>query len=328
MKHLEEIVVSDTVESLAISFENNTTIKYNEYENGLYFGNEKNPYALFIKVKNIKSSSFTLHEDTKNINGAAFKDYTYLRRIALPKTITTINQSVFSGCINLNDIAIHDNIKRIENSAFDGCSSLISIKLPTSLQYIGEKAFQGCSYISTITLPDSVTKISSYCFASMTNLVNVTLNNHIVELPSYVFYGCKNLKNINFCSNIVKINNNAFDSCTGLKNVKLPSKLYYLGSKVFNNCTGISTFEFTENMTNLTASMIEGAKINIIVFTPKHTVETALIENVSYVYFYGSSKECTIDWPDDFKFKWYSASRPSAYSTKCWRYVNGIPTSY
>lgn len=143
MKYLEEIVVSDTVESLPISIESNTTIKYNEYENGLYFGNEKNPYALFMKVKNIKSSSFTLHEDTKNINTAAFKDYELLIKISLPKTLTKINESVFSGCIMLNNITVPDDIKRIENSAFENCESLMSFSIPSKLEYIGEMAFKG-----------------------------------------------------------------------------------------------------------------------------------------------------------------------------------------
>jgi hypothetical protein len=116
-------------------------LQYYEDEDGLYLGNDKNPYLALAKVKKIEIENFTIKEKTKFILNDAFYECSSLESIVIPNSVTSIGSSAFSYC-----------------------SSLISIKLPNSVTNIGEKAFANCDELTTIVIPDSVTTIGSSLF--------------------------------------------------------------------------------------------------------------------------------------------------------------------
>ncbi len=76
---------------------------YNEYKNGLYLGNEENPYVIFVKPDRTVST-LEIHNQTKIIHAYAYIGSTFLSRIILPKSVVWIGNSAFDGCTNLSEI--------------------------------------------------------------------------------------------------------------------------------------------------------------------------------------------------------------------------------
>ena len=97
---LEEVVLSNGLIGLEDIFSDNVNLKYNEYDNAFYLGNDDNPYFALIKAKNKSITSCAIHEDTKIIAGKAFM-----------------------GCLELKDVIVSESII-IGNGAFAGCPYL------------------------------------------------------------------------------------------------------------------------------------------------------------------------------------------------------------
>ena len=72
--------------------------------------------------------------------GAGMFNYTGVRSITLPSTITVIEDMAFSSCSSLTEIAPLDNVTTIGNNAFVGCNNLNNFKIGSSIEKIGTNA--------------------------------------------------------------------------------------------------------------------------------------------------------------------------------------------
>ncbi len=103
------------------------------------------------------NTSITINDGTKGIAAGAFKDYSALKNILIPSSVTNIGASAFESCYGLTSVTIGNSVTSIKNYAFAYCSALDSITCdafepPT----IFNETFT--SYNSHLTIPD----ISSY----------------------------------------------------------------------------------------------------------------------------------------------------------------------
>ena len=72
--------------------------------------------------------------------GAGMFNYTGVRSITLPSTITVIEDMAFSSCSSLTEITPLDNVTTIGNNAFIGCNNLTNFKIGSSIESIGISA--------------------------------------------------------------------------------------------------------------------------------------------------------------------------------------------
>lgn len=86
----------------------------------------------------------TYFTEYNKIGKYAFCSCNNLKRLTLPKDITSIEQSAFFGCSGLTSITIPSSVTAIGKWSFYDCSSLTSIELPNSTTTIDEAAFQNC----------------------------------------------------------------------------------------------------------------------------------------------------------------------------------------
>lgn len=86
----------------------------------------------------------TYFTEYNKIGKYAFCSCNSLKRLTLPKDITSIEQSAFFGCSGLTSITIPSSVTAIGKWSFYDCSSLTSIELPNSTTTIDEAAFQNC----------------------------------------------------------------------------------------------------------------------------------------------------------------------------------------
>lgn len=72
--NLNNVIMSDGIESVGSNaFSKSTRLKFNEYENAEYLGNESNGYIVLVKAKDKNISSVIIHPTAKVISDEAFK---------------------------------------------------------------------------------------------------------------------------------------------------------------------------------------------------------------------------------------------------------------
>ncbi len=153
-------------------------LRYTEYNNGVYFGNNNNPYYILKDITNNKVTSFTVHNDTKCII-ASLESLGSATNISIPNGITCVQSpgnisslykngaaKIWNGgeylgnssnpylvlytrrFLNLS-ITIHANTKVIASKAL--YSSEGDVIIPDNVQYIGDNIFPD-SFSSTQNL--------------------------------------------------------------------------------------------------------------------------------------------------------------------------------
>ena len=132
------------------AFNGCSSLVFNQYDTGLYLGNETNKYLALIKPKTQEIRNITINAECKIIAGG-----------------------VFGGCESLSNITLPDRVKGIGDRAFYGCRSLTSVTIPDSVTSIGGSAFYNCSSLMSITIGDSVTSIGPSVFAYCKSLKTI-----------------------------------------------------------------------------------------------------------------------------------------------------------
>ena len=100
---LEELVLPDNLAVFHCQwsprefsiFETTPKLKFNEYKNALYLGNENNPYIALISVLDKKVEEFTIHKDVKAIVNNVFEQCRFLKEISIPVGVKYIYEKTF-----------------------------------------------------------------------------------------------------------------------------------------------------------------------------------------------------------------------------------------
>ena len=199
------------------AFNNVKEIKFNEYDNAFYIGNEENPYLMLYKAKNTSITSCEIHPSASVIFGSAFQGCENIISIYMPDSIEVIGDMVFLRCFSLETVRISNNLKIMEGSSvFADYSSfqynlyngskylgneenpyllLVSYKedsnpdcvLHPDTKIIGAGAFSHNRSISTITVPDSVEVICYRAFEYCTALRKVYIPDSVKTVGADLF---------------------------------------------------------------------------------------------------------------------------------------------
>lgn len=181
-------------------------------------------------LETIELSSFV----TK-INDYAFSNYTALKRVIIPPSVTRIGISGFNNCKSLSEIEL-PGVTYIAGYAFSRCSSLKSISMP-SVSYIGEWAFTD-SGLSSLSMPSVITIIEN-AFRDCLSLESVTLPSTLMSFGQQAFLNCSSLKEVVIHNSLTVIPEFAFGSCTNLTHVTIPESVTKIYSSSFIECPNI-----------------------------------------------------------------------------------------
>ncbi len=259
---LTDINIPDGLVSLGVSaFTGLPTI---EYENGIYCGNEQNPYMILTGIIDNTVTRFTINENTRFL-WCTFSGCSNLRRIKLPDSITEIPEEEFNNCSALTSVTIPDSVTSIGSYAFSGCSSLTSVTIPDSVTNIGGSAFLGCSSLESMTLPfiggsKSTNTFLSYIFGASyynaTGYIPKTLKTVIISdkcdnLHAYAFYNCSGLTSITIPDSVTRIGGSAFSGCSSLTSIFIPDGVTSIGSSAFRDCISLTSISIPDSVTSI-----------------------------------------------------------------------------
>ena len=241
------------------------SLRFNEYGNGLYLGNESNKYIIFCGVKDSNVANCIVYDNVKivypfrgwgNITSAtiptmAIKNLPFDLKSLKSITISSgdiIDREAFYGFTYLTSIIMPSSIKSIGYRAFENCSSLTNIEIPNGVVEIGTRAFTGCVNLVSIKIPSSVTKIYGSSFQYCKKLTNIMVdlnntkykseNNCLIEKESNkLIVGCENSIIPNY---ITSIGSDAFSGRSGLINIRVPNSVTNIEAFAFSGCDNLT----------------------------------------------------------------------------------------
>ena len=186
-----------------------------------------------------------------------------------------IGKYAFCSCNNLKRLTLPKDITSIEQSAFFGCSGLTSITIPSSVTAIGKWSFYDCSSLTSIELPNSTTTIDEAAFQNCTSLASVTLTSNLTSIESHAFIGCSQLKDVRY--NVlddlatyiqtdhpeIVIGNNCncdfkyYQNNQEITSLKIPAGITSIGKNVFQKYNGIQSLTFSPALTLMSISDLQ-----------------------------------------------------------------------
>ena len=208
-----------------------------------------------------KITRVVIQDGVTSVGAKSFKNYTNLKTVVLPASITKIGQDSFYGS-GITSITLPANLTTIEPQAFYKCSSLngtisvpvgvfsipsytfaatsiSSIEFNGAVTEIGVNAFMECSSLTSITLPDTVTTIAPGAFSNCIQLESFVFpeNPQFTKISKETFKGCTKLEEVLIPSSVTEIAESAFQGCTNLKRVVLSNNLNTIGSMAFKDAS-------------------------------------------------------------------------------------------
>ena len=214
--HLKEVIIPPSV----IKLENNpfsgcshlkltNHSKYYHIMNNVIYDKEKK--SVIGCLSSIKADELKLL-DVKRICRNSFWNCKGIKRIVLPKTLTTIGYNPFVGCSN---IEFKSNSKNyvVKNGVLYDKDQTTLVCYPSKLA-IGE-----------VSLPDTVIKLERGAFSGCDKMTGINLHN-VSIISKTCFTNCNSLKEV-YCSDLVSyIGEWAFAHCKKLKTVSVYKDCY------------------------------------------------------------------------------------------------------
>ena len=265
---LTSITIPDSVTSIGYrAFNGCTSLQFNEYDNGLYLGNDSNPYVALINNKSSGITSCAINENCKVVYCNAFSECSGLTSVTIGNSVTSIGDYAFSGCSGLTSVTIGNSVTFIGNYAFSGCYKLVEVINKSTLNI--KKGSEDNGYVGYYALnvkKDGISDIvnkDGYLFYTYDNVnyllayvgsnTDLTLpddyNGQNYKLYNYAFDGCSGLTSVTIPDSVTSIGNEAFSYCRGLTSVTIGNSVTSIGYSAFHGCSGLTSVTIGNSVT-------------------------------------------------------------------------------
>ena len=226
---LTSITIPNSVTSIGSNvFKGCENLSYNLYENGIYLGNNGNPYLVLVSVIDATIKTVAINDRTQVIVSNAFSNCSNLEEIAIPESVMNIGSYAFYNCINLKRVLFAENckIQTLTAYLFSGCSSLMYVNIPASVSEITSSTFENCIKLLSITVDANNLSYSSID-GNLYNKKGTYLYKYASGKPESTF---------EIPNTVRVIDEYAFDTCPYLVSLVFPDSISVIRTKAFDNC--------------------------------------------------------------------------------------------
>ncbi len=257
---LESVSLGNGIRAIDfLAFYRCNNLKYNEYENGYYLGNEENPYIALISVISKDVEAFTIHPDTVVVYGEAFESCSSLRELRFPDGVLSISVFALQGCFSLERIYLSKSLESISALSFDLCGPLYEIVVPEENLHF--KSVNGSLFSKDGTrlikyaaakedtfyrVPDGTARIDSKAFCDADSLTEVVLPDSVESMGREVFSYCENLNRIHLGNSLKNIGPFSFYKCVALAEITIPASVEEIEYDAFRGCTALRKVYFED----------------------------------------------------------------------------------
>lgn len=188
-------------------------------------------------------------------------------------TVTQIGQRAFRDYTGITSVTLPKTLSQIENEAFAGCTSLRTIDTPQPLSVIGEYAFDGCSRLKAFSLDASISELGTGAFRGCALLEELAFTPTVTEIPDELCSGCSSLKEINLPATIMRVGASAFEGCASARTIKIDRSLQNVGARAFAGCSAVGAIScMTATPPVCSANTFDGVPADIPVTVPMANV--------------------------------------------------------
>ncbi len=161
-------------------------------------------------------------DDDINLN-MAFSNAPNLKKIVLPKNLTTLNMFEFANDVSLEEIELPDSVTTLDSSVFQGCTSLKRIEIPEGVTELPYALFIDCSSLEEVTLHEGITTLGLGCFANCESLKTISLPSTVKTIEDKAFLRCRGLESVELNEGLESIGYDAFSYAESLTSLRVPS---------------------------------------------------------------------------------------------------------
>ena len=240
---LFHISIPDSVKRVGLfAFNMSNALVFTQYNNGIYLGNETNPYHTFVKPLDNSVTAFSFHADTKVIAGGAFYNCNGLIQLTVPEGVVSIGERAFDCSSDLTQITLPNSLQHIGYGAFVSCHALTEIRIGTNVTEIEPGAFDACTGLNKFWVDANNT---AYCCDEQGVLYNKE-KTVLLQAPRAIS-GCYTV-----AQGVTIIEKSAFNKCTALTEVILPDTVTEIGESAFSR-SSVSTVNIPDGVTHIGA---------------------------------------------------------------------------
>ncbi len=156
-------------------------------------------------------------------------------------TVTQIGERAFRDYTGIKSVTLPKTLSQIENEAFAGCTSLQTINTPQPLSVIGDYAFDGCWQLKSISLEASISELGKGAFRGCASLKDLAFTPTITEIPDELCSGCTSLQEISLPSTIMHVGTSAFEGCASARAINIDRSLQGIGARAFSGCFAVES---------------------------------------------------------------------------------------
>ena len=283
---LTSVKLSDNLLTVGNRLTQNSPVNYNISENGVYLGNDSNPYLVLLKVKSTDIDTFSLNEDTKVIATEAFANCKNLTSVNSMSGVRGIGDRAFAYCRALSTIDVSDNLIYVGEDAFLRCNQLrqekdwlIYIKGYVSTDENNQAVYANkiligvadgkIATLKEITLDNNTVVIAKNALPNNSSITKITLNSSLSGISNNVFAYCNELETIGVAEGNLKFSSQSgvlfsadktaiFFVPAKISEIVLPSTLGVIGDRAFYGRTELKKVVINKGVTSIGALAFTG----------------------------------------------------------------------
>lgn len=237
-------------------------------------------------------NSFVLHDGVKKIYKIHAK---VMNEIELPKSLTYIDEYAFYDWTNLKKVAIPDSITNIPQDLFLHNEFIEELTLPfvgtdynsgvikdilgdlytaplkkvtvTNQTFVPDNAYIHQSYLEEVIYNKKITSIGDYAFGYCWMLSSFYVPSDLNYLGEGAFYNCKSLTEFTIPTTITELKDYLLDGCVGITELVIPENITSIGSYSLASLS-ITYLHISNNVSYLGAGCLYGCNEMTLLYVP------------------------------------------------------------